>query len=107
MKQITIDSTEFQEFTIPFEEDFIRITLNFRQGSWFMDLSYEDKTLNGVRLSSAVLMLTGKNFPFDIVIDDKGSGLDPFAADSFEREFFYFNLLDRDEMENIRGFEVE
>ena len=107
MKKITIDSTEFQEFSISFEGEFIRITLSFRQGSWFMDLNYKDKDIKGIRLSSAVLMLTGKNFPFDIVIDDKGSGIDPFAADSFERGFFDFNLLEREEGEDIRGFKVE
>lgn len=107
MKKIIIDSTEFQEFSVPFEGDFIRITLNFRQGAWFMSINHLDKDLNGIRLSSAVLMLTGKNLPFDIVIDDKGSGLDPFSADSFERDFFDFNILERDEVENIRGYEVE
>ena len=107
MIKIDIDSTPFQEFLVPFEDENIRIILNFRQGSWFMSLNYLDKDLNGIRLASAVLMLTGKNLPFEITIDDKGSGIDPFAVDSFEREFFDFYILERDEVIEIRGFEVE
>jgi hypothetical protein len=107
MKTITIDDTPFQEFSIPFEDDFITVTLNFRLGSWFMSVSYLDKSLNGIKLASAVLMLTGKNLPFDIVIDDKGSELDPFSVDSFSLGFFEFNLIERDELVSIRGFEVE
>jgi hypothetical protein len=107
MKTISIDDTPFQEFSIPFEGNFITITLNFRLGSWFMNLNYLDKSLNGIKLSSAVLMLAGKNLPFDIVIDDKGSDLDPFSIDSFSLGFFEFNLIERDELVSIRGFEVE
>lgn len=107
MTQINIDATEFQEFSVPFEGDLITITLDFRFDNWLMSVNYQDKKLSGLRLSSGVLLLEGKNFPFEIVIDDKGSGLDPFSADCFERSLFEFLLLDRDEVENLRGFEVE
>jgi hypothetical protein len=107
MTKIDIDSTEFQEFSVLFEGDLISITLNFRFDNWLMDLSYNDKELKGVRLSSGVTMLEGKNFPFEIVIYDKGLGLDPFSADCFERNLFEFLVLDRDEVFDIRGYEVE
>lgn len=107
MTKIDIDSTEFQEFSIPFEDSLIQIVLNFRFDNWLMNITYLDKQLNGVRLSSGVLLLEGKNLPFEIVIDDKGSGLDPFSADCFERNLFEFLVLDRDEVTNLRGFEVE
>ena len=107
MRKIDIDSTESQEFSISFEGDLINIVLDFRQGNWFMNVTYNDKTLNGIRLACAVAMLEGKNWPFEIVLDDKGNGLDPYEADSFERGLFDFYLLERDEVELIRGFEVE
>ncbi len=107
MTKIDIDATEFQEFQVPFEDDLITIALNFRFDNWLMNVSYLEKELNGVRLSSGVLLLEGKNFPFEIVIDDKGLGLDPFTADCFERQLFEFLILDRDEITNLRGYEVE
>lgn len=107
MTKINIDSTEFQEFFVPFEDDLITISLNFRFDNWLMNVSYLDKELNGVRLSCGVLLLEGKNLPFEIIINDKDSGLDPFSADCFERELFEFLILDRDEVEALRGFEVE
>ena len=107
MLKIDIDATEFQEFTVPFEGEFITITLNFRQHIWLMNAAYKEKKVNGLKLSSGVLMLVGKNFPFEIVIDDKGSGLDPFSPDNFEKGIFDFYILERDEISEIRGFEVE
>ena len=107
MKKIEIDSTEFQEFSIPFEGELVTVTLNFRFDNWLMSVSYKDKEVNNLRLSSGVLMLTGKNYPFDILIDDKGTGLDPFRADSFEEDMFDFNFIDREEVESLRGYEVE
>lgn len=107
MTQIDIDSTEFQEFSILFEGELISVVLDFRFDNWLMNVSYQDKELNGVRLSSGVMLLEGKNFPFEMVINDKGLGLDPFTADCFERNLFEFLILDRDEVEELRGFEVE
>lgn len=107
MIKIVIEADEFQEFEVPFEEENIKIELNFRLNRWFMNVSYQDKSLNGVKLSSGVLMLTGKNFPFEIFIDDKGLGLDPFSVDCFERGLFDFYILERNEIEYIRGYEVE
>lgn len=107
MIKVDIDSTEFQEFSVPFEGELINIILNFRFDNWLMNVSYKDKELNGLRLSSAVLMLEGRNFPFEIIIDDKGQGLDPFSAEAFEDGIFDFYILERDEVVNIRGYEVE
>ena len=107
MLKIEIDKTAFQSFLIPFEGENIDITLNFRSGYWFMDLKYKDKEVYGLKLSSAVLMLQGMNLPFDIIIDDKGNGLDPFSVDCFELSIFDFYVLEREDMKTIRGFEVE
>lgn len=107
MTKIDIDSTEYQEFSVPFEGELITVSLNFRIDNWLMDIAYQEKELNGVRLSCGVMLLEGKNFPFEIVIDDKGLGVDPFSADCFEREIFDFFVLGRGEVANLRGYEVE
>ena len=49
MTQISIDSTEFQEFSVPFEGDLIDIVLNFRFDHWLIDVTYNNKELNGLR----------------------------------------------------------
>ena len=106
MIKIDIEADELQEFKIPFEDSLITIILSFRDGYWFMNTSYKDKVVNGLKLSSAVLMLQGKNLPFEILIDDKGLGTDPFSVDCFELGIFDFYILEREELEDIRGFEV-
>jgi len=107
MLKINIDDTPFQEFSIPFEGELINIVLSFRLDSWFMDLDFKKKSVKGLKLSSSVLMLQGKNLPFDIFIDDKGLKLDPFHTDSFSKGLFDFLLVERDELTDLRGFEVE
>ena len=107
MIKLDIEPIPYQEFLTPFEGQFIRIILNFRQGQWLMSFKFNEKELNSLKLSSGVLMLAGQNLPFEIVIDDKGSGLDPFSIESFSNGFFDFLILDRSEISSIRGFEVE
>jgi len=103
MRKIIIESEPKQEFLIPFEDDFIKVELDFRMERWFMNVSYKDKKVNGLKLASGVLMLQGKNLPFDIFVDDKGLGIDPFRVDCFESGLFDFYLLEREDIEVIRN----
>jgi len=107
MLKVPIDNTGYQEFLLPFEGEFITITLNFRIDVWFLDLKFKDKSRNGMKLSSNVLMLQGMNLPFDIIIDSKETGLDPFSLEAFSLDRFDFNIIEREELATIRGFEVE
>jgi len=107
MIKIDIDSTPSQEFSVSFEGELIRIVLDYRLSTWLMNVSYKSKSVNGLKLASSVLMLQGKNFPFDILIDDKGLEIDPFQLDSFSNGAFDFLLLERSDVEGIRGFKVE
>jgi len=107
MLKIDIGNEPHQELLIPFENSFIRLELKFLGNFWIMNIVYEDKTIYGLKLSSKVLMLDGHNLPFDFIIDDVNSGIDPYTVDDFVNEFFVLNLIERDELEELRGFEVE
>jgi len=107
MRKFTINAIPLQNFEIPFKEGNIKIDLEFRAGRWLIDVNYKDKILNGAKLASGVFICKGKNYPFDFWIDDKGLGIDPFSLDCFERGLFDFYLLEKQDMELIRGYSVE
>lgn len=105
MLKIQIDATPNQSFNIPSESDTIYIDLSFKNSCWYMNFTYGDKIINGIKLSSRVLLLKN-NLPFEIFIDDKGLNLDPFGLDSFSENLFDFCLLEREEIAEIRGYNV-
>ena len=54
MDKIVIDNDAKQNFRVPFEDDYIKIELDFRIDNWFMNLEYKSKSINGIKLSSEV-----------------------------------------------------
>ena len=107
MTKILLTEDIHQSNLIPFEDDFITLEMKFVENCWFANVSFKDKTINGIRLVSGVLLCTGMGFPFDFVIDSKGLDLDAFSIDSFTSEVFDLLLLDRSETESLRGYPVE
>lgn len=105
MLKIQIDATPNQSFNIPYESDTIYIDLTFKNSCWYMNFTYGDKIINGIKLSSRVLLLKN-NLPFELFIDDKGLKLDPFSLNSFSDNLFDFILLEREEIAEIRGYNV-
>lgn len=105
MLKIQIDATPNQSFNIPYESDTIYIDLAFKNSCWYMNFTYGDKIINGIKLSSRVLLLKN-NLPFELFIDDKGLKLDPFSLSSFSDNLFDFILLEREEIAEIRGYDV-
>jgi hypothetical protein len=106
MKKLLLTEDIHQSNLIPFEDDFITLEMKFIENCWFANVSFKGKVINGIRLVSGVLLLSGMNFPFELLIDDKGLELDPFALDSFTSEVFDLLLLDRSEITALRGYEV-
>lgn len=106
MKKLLLTEDIHQSNLIPFEDDFITLELKFIETCWFMNVTYKGKTQNGIRVTSGVLLCSGMNFPFDLTVDDKLLELDAFSVDSFTSETFDLLLLDRQEMESIRGYSV-
>ena len=105
MLKIQIDPTPNQSFNIHYESDTIYIDLTFKKNIWYMNFTYGDKIINGIKLSSRTLLLKN-NLPFDLFIDDKGLNLDPFSLSSFSDNLFDFVLLEREEIAEIRGYDV-
>ena len=106
MIKIPIKADPNQSFPVPFENDLIYISLKYKFSGWYMDIKYGDKARNGIRLCSRVLLLKGLNLPFEIIIDDKGLELDPFSLNCFSDGLFDFNIFEREDMEDIRGYDV-
>ena len=107
MTKILLTEDIHQSNLIPFEDDYITLEMKFVENCWFANVSFKDKTINGIRLVSGVLLCSGMGFPFEFVIDDKGLELDAFSIDSFTSEVFDLLLLDRSETESLRGYPVE
>ena len=107
MKKLLLAEDIHQSNLIPFEDDYITLEMKFIENCWFANVSFKSKSINGIRLVSGVLLCTGINFPFELVIDDKGLELDPFSIDSFTSEVFDLLLLDRSEITALRGYDVE
>lgn len=107
MTKILLTEDIHQSNLIPFEDDFITLEMKFIENCWFANVSFKGKSINGIRLVSGVLLLSSMNFPFELVVDDKGVELDPFAVDSFTSEVFDLLLLDRSEITALRGYDVE
>ena len=107
MKKLLLTNDIHQLNQIPFGDDFISLELKFIETCWFANITFKGKTVNGLRLVSGVLLCRGLNYPFDFIIDDKGLELDPFDVESFTSDTFDLLLVERDEMTQLRGYEVE
>lgn len=107
MRLIEIDPDANQRFLVPFEGENIEVKLTFKDaGFWVASFAYQEKSINGITLASRVLLLQGLNLPFDFTIDDKNASLDPYDLNSFDEQFSLY-LLEREDMINIRGYDVK
>ncbi len=111
MKKINNISTEgFQTHTIPLDTGDITLQIRFYSSveMWQMSISFQDKSLNGVKLSTGTIHALASNFPFDFIVDDTtGNGVDPYKQDDFSTERCILYMLEADEIEAIRGQDVE
>lgn len=107
MKKLLLTEDIHQSNLIPFEDDYITLEMKFIENCWFVNVSFKGKSINGIRLVSGVLLCSGINYPFELVVDDKGLELDPFNVDSFTSDVFDLLLLDRSEITALRGYDVE
>lgn len=74
---------------------------------WFFNCFYNDFSIYGQALSLGTLHIKEQNQPFDLVcVDNSEKGIDPFRIDDFEIKRIELVLLEREDMFDIRGFEV-
>lgn len=104
-----ITDEPFQRHSILYEGYEIVLTLRYlhRCSIWIMNLEYGDWSVNGIKLSVGVPHMYGQNQAFDFVVSDEtGNGIDPYKQDDFSvgRNIIY--LLERDDIEELRGVEL-
>lgn len=100
----------FQEHTIPLPDGDIILSLRFLSSVqfWQMSVTYNDKSINGVKLSAGVMHMRSRNFPFDFIVEDTSAkGLDPYKAEDFTTGRIVMYLIEPAEMASIRGQVVE
>lgn len=109
MKTINIGNEALQTLEVPFENNIINLTVRFSQtrSEWTVDLTYLARTINGVRLAVGTTSLKN-NLPFDFLIEDNSKqGFDPYDAEDFAQNRCTFFLLERVDLVQIRGFDVQ
>ena len=100
----------FQKHTIPLPNGDVILSLRFLSSVqfWQMSVTYNDSSINGVKLSCGVLHMRSANFPFDFIVEDTSTaGLDPYKAEDFTTGRIIMYLIEPDEMADIRGQVVE
>jgi len=105
-----IGNEGFQEHTIPLPNGDILLSLKFLSSVqfWQMSVTYNDKAVNGVKLSCGVMHMRSRNFPFDFIVEDtSAAGLDPYKAEDFTTGRVVMYLIEPAEMAEIRGQIVE
>jgi hypothetical protein len=111
MEIITLKQTDTNAtLIIPFEDTELNLRFKYLVSCqiWIMDIQYKDKQLNGLKLSCGVNMLRGFNLPFDFIVENNlNNGFDPYLDSDLSDGSYSIYLLDRAEMNEIRGYEVE
>ena len=99
----------FQRHTVPLEDGDVILTLRFYSLTeiWQLSVEYNGVSYNGCKLSCGVLHMRSANFPFDFIVEDLSeNGIDPYKSDDFFIGRCRLLMLNADEMEQIRGQEV-
>lgn len=103
---MNITDYPFQKHTVITPDAPAAIELRFypKAQFWTLGIRYKDKVIEGLKLSMGVLHARSQNLPFDfIVVDKSNTGIDPFKADDFSSGRCRLVMLERADMESIRG----
>lgn len=104
-----LGSESYQIHNVIFEQSQVVIDLFFSPvvERWFFDVSYNGFSAKGIAVSLGTTHIKELNQPFDILCEDtSGLGIDPFQLDDFSSDRCRLYLLDRDDMFQLRGFDV-
>lgn len=106
MKYIPLSDSLNQKISIELESGKLDLNLIFNPlGSWFLNFEFNQKKVNGVKLTLGVYHLESTLTPFDFVVTGE-DGLDPYKPDDFlQRCKFY--LVEKSEVEAIKGTEIK
>ena len=103
---MNITNDTFQRHIISTPTGAITLMLRFypRAQFWTLSTVYSGVECNGLKLALGTLHMRSRNMPFDfVVVDDGGSGVDPFSVDDFASGRCRLMMLERQDMDEIRG----
>lgn len=107
MIEITnITNDPFQRHVITTETAPIILLLRYypRPKFWTLSVEYQGVECNGLKLSLGTMHMRSRNLPFDFIVRDEGNtGIDPFEADDFSNLRCRLLMLERNDMDEIRG----
>ena len=110
MKKITLTDEPKQKLDILFEDAVILIEFRFNPtiANWTMNINFRDTSLvNGKSVTIGLPLLKEFNKPFDLVcVDNKNTGIDPFQLTDFNSNRVSLYLLEREDVEELRGYDV-
>lgn len=105
MKYIPLSDVQNQKLTIDLNGNNLDLNIVFNQiGSWFLNFVFNQRKVNGVKLSGGVFHLESNNLPFDFMV--ASDGLDPYKADDFLQRCKLY-LVEKSEVEAIKGTEIK
>jgi len=103
---MNITADPYQRHVITTDTAPITLLLRYypRAQFWTLSVEYRGVECNGLKLSNGVLHMRSRNLPFDfIVVDTGGNGIDPFSVDDFSTGRCRMLMLERADMESVRG----
>lgn len=109
MKIIDLTNETNVRFTIPFEDSDITMEVKFLDvvQMWICNIFYEEQSFYGLKLACGSTMLRARNLPFDFyLVNNLNNGFDPFLDSDFSDESYTLYLIERDEITELRGYEV-
>ena len=112
-----ITSEYIQPHILEFSRGVIDLTLIYEAAvqMWKMNVTYTRKdgttaepSIYGVKLALSTTHIKHRNWPFDFtVVDNSGTGMDPFMAEDFTNGRCELYFLTPDDMIEIRGVDVQ
>ena len=104
-----LTSEAHQRHIIIFDEQEVELVLRYLSPveSWFINVTFANRSAYGFKLALNTLHMLSQNFPFDFVVEDlSGRGVDPFRIDDFSENRCALYMLQTDDMISIRGQDV-
>lgn len=101
-----ITNDPYQRHVLLTADGNVELFLRFypRAQFWTLSVAYNGRERHGVKLSLGTLHLQSANYPFDFVVGDSGAtGIDPFTVDDFVSGRCRLFMLERADMDGIRG----
>lgn len=111
MKIIELTNDPIQSQTIVVDNLDIKVTVRFLPiiATWTLRVDVDGETvIDGIALSLGSVMMEQDNKPFGFIVEDKSTlGIDPFRLEDFSDGRCVLYMLERDEMIEVRGYDVK